>query len=379
MREATTSNAMKDHQSISVSLGARGYEIVLGSGVLDRAGELMAPILARPRVAVVTDRNTAVHLPRLKAALDRARIVHDEVVLPSGETTKDFAHLEALIDRLLAGRIERSTALIALGGGVIGDLTGFAASIVLRGIDFVQIPTTLLAQVDSSIGGKTGINTGHGKNLVGSFHQPRLVIADLSTLDTLPPREFLAGYAEIVKYGLLGDAEFFDWLEAHGESLIEGDASARLHAVAKSCRAKAAIVAEDEREAGQRALLNLGHTFAHAFEAETGFGAELLHGEAVALGMVMAFDLSVRLGHCAPEDATRVRRHLTAVGLPTELTRGDGRRWDAGALLDHMARDKKVRDGKVTFVLARGIGRAFVAHDVAREAVRELLDDAVAA
>ncbi|HEY6334285.1 MAG TPA: 3-dehydroquinate synthase [Alphaproteobacteria bacterium] len=370
---------MKDYKSISVALGARGYEILLGSGLLDRAGELMAPVLARPRVVVVTDRNAALHLPRLTVALDRARIAHDEIVLPAGEATKDFAHLEALIDRLLAGRIERSTALVALGGGVIGDLTGFAASIVLRGVDFVQIPTTLLAQVDSAVGGKTGINTGQGKNLVGSFHQPRLVIADLSTLDTLPPREFLAGYAEIVKYGLIGDAEFFNWLEARGPALVAGDTNARFEAIAKSCIAKAAIVAADEREAGQRALLNLGHTFGHAFEAETGFGAELLHGEAVALGMVMAFDLSVRLGHCALEDAGRVRRHLDAVGLPTELTRRDGRRWDAGALLEHMARDKKVRDGKIAFVLARGIGQAFVAQDVTRESVRELLDDAVAA
>ena len=364
---------------IPVALGARGYDIVVGHGLLVRAGDLMAPVIARPRVVVVTDRNAAVHLPPLTTALDRAQIYHDEIMLPAGEGTKDFRHLETLIDRLLAARIERTTTLVALGGGVIGDLTGFAASIALRGIEFVQIPTTLLAQVDSSVGGKTGINTRHGKNLVGSFHQPRLVIADIATLETLPPRELLAGYAEVAKYGLVGDAPFFAWLEANGRALVAGDADARREAVAKSCVAKAAIVGEDEREAGARALLNFGHTFGHALEAETGFGDELLHGEAVAIGMAMAFDLSVRLGYCALEDATRARRHLAAVGLPTDLARRDGRHWDTGALLAHMARDKKVRDGKITFVLTRGIGQAFVARDVAPEAVRDLLDAAVAA
>lgn len=371
---------MSETARISVTLGARSYDIVVGSNVLGMAGTLMAPVLPRPRVIVVTDRNVAtLHLDTLVTALDREGIFHEEIMLPAGEGTKDFAHLEALIDRLLAARIERSTTLVALGGGVIGDLCGFAASIVLRGVDFVQIPTTLLAQVDSSIGGKTGINTRHGKNLVGCFHQPRLVIADTSTLDTLPPRELLAGYAEVVKYGLIDDPAFFGWLEAHGADLLGGDGAARAHAVATSCRAKAAIVAEDERETGRRALLNLGHTFGHAFEAETGFGSELLHGEAVALGMMMAFDLSVRLGYCPPEGAARVRRHLASVGLPTDLARRDGQRWDSGALLDHMARDKKVRDGKITFVLTRGIGQAFIAREVAPEAVRDLLDAAIAA
>jgi 3-dehydroquinate synthase len=371
---------MSEVERIPVALGARAYDILVGSGLLEEAGSVLAPLLARPRVVVVTDRTVgSLHLPRLLAAFDRADIFHDEIMLPPGEGTKDFTHLEALVDRLLAARIERSTTLVALGGGVVGDLAGFAASIVLRGIDFVQIPTTLLAQVDSSVGGKTGINTRHGKNLVGAFHQPRLVLADIGALDTLPERELRAGYAEVVKYGLINDAPFFAWLEAHGKALCAGDAAARRTAVAKSCAAKAAIVAADEHETGERALLNLGHTFGHALEAETGFGDELLHGEAVALGMVMAFDLSVRLGYCPPADAARVRRHLAAVGLPTDLAPRNGRRWDAGALIEHMARDKKVRDGRITFVLARGIGQAFIAREVAPEAVRELLDDAVAA
>ena len=262
---------------------------------------------------------------------------------------------------------------------MIGDLVGFAASILLRGIAYVQMPTTLLAQVDSAVGGKTAINTRYGKNLVGSFHQPRLVLADIAALATLPKRELFAGYAEVAKYGLLGDAAFFAWLEEHGPALARGEPAALERAVARSCELKAAIVAADEREAGARALLNLGHTFAHALEAETGFGQELLHGEAVALGLVMAFELSARLGYCPPADAARVRRHLGAMGLPTALPRGQGRQWDAERLIAHMSRDKKVRDGRVTFVLARGIGEAFVAPDVAPEAVRTLLDAAIAA
>ncbi|HLI11054.1 MAG TPA: 3-dehydroquinate synthase [Alphaproteobacteria bacterium] len=370
---------MSPHERIAVTLGARGYDILVGNGLLDAAGELIAPVLSRPRVVVVTDENVARHhLARLRAALGRGGLAHEAIVLPPGEGTKDFRHLEELLDRLLEGRIERSTSLLALGGGVIGDLVGFAASIVLRGIDFVQVPTTLLAQVDSSVGGKTGINTRHGKNLVGSFHQPRLVLADTGTLDTLPARELRAGYAEVVKYGLINDPGFFSWLEAHGRALCEGDEEARRYAVARSCAAKAAIVAADERETGERALLNLGHTFGHALEAETGFGPELLHGEAVAIGLVMAFALSAQLGYCSSADAARVRRHLAEVGLPTELRRS-GRPWEATALLAHMSRDKKVRDGRVAFVLARGIGQAFLARDVALETVRELLDAVIAA
>jgi 3-dehydroquinate synthase len=375
-----SSTAAAGVERIPVALGERSYDILVGPGLIEGAGSMIAPILRRPRSVIVTDSHvSALFLATLEASLERARIAHEVITLPPGEGTKDFAHLESLLDRLLDLRIERSTTLIALGGGVIGDLAGFAASVALRGIDFVQIPTTLLAQVDSSVGGKTGINTRRGKNLVGSFYQPRLVLADISALATLSTREFLAGYAEVVKYGLIGDAEFFAWLERNGAALVAGDADARRHAVATSCRAKAATVAADEREEGARALLNFGHTFGHALEAETGFGPELLHGEAVALGMALAFELSARLGICAPEDAARVRRHFTAIGLPTSLPKSAGRRWNAEALLDHMARDKKVRDGKISFILARGIGRAFVAGDVDPAAVRELLAAAIAA
>jgi len=371
---------MSAQERVRVGLGRRSYDILVGHGLIDEAGALVAPLIAQPRVIVVTDRTVAgLHLRRLLAALGRANIRHEEVILPPGERTKDFAHLEELLDRLLAARIERATTLVALGGGVIGDLCGFAASIVLRGVDFVQIPTTLLAQVDSAVGGKTGINTRHGKNLIGSFHQPRLVLCDTGVLDTLPKRELLAGYAEIVKYGLINDAAFFAWLEERGAAVCAGDAAARRTAIAKSCAAKAAIVGEDEREAGLRALLNLGHTFGHAIEAAAGFGPELLHGEAVAIGIAMAFELSARLGYCPPADVARVRRHLAAVGLPTDLATYHGRGWNAEALLEHMERDKKVRDGNIAFVLARGIGQAFLAPDVALGAVRELLDAAVAA
>jgi 3-dehydroquinate synthase len=268
---------------------------------------------------------------------------------------------------------------VALGGGVIGDLTGFAAAILLRGLDFVQVPTTLLAQVDSSVGGKTGIDSPQGKNLIGSFHQPRLVLADTEALSTLPRRELLAGYAEIVKYGLIDDPEFFHWLETHGHKVIDGDPEARLHAIYKSCQAKARIVAADERESGQRALLNLGHTFGHALEAETGFSEALLHGEAVAIGMVMAFELSVRLGLCPAEDAERLRRHLAAVGLPTDPGHIEGRVFSPAALIEHMTRDKKVRDGRMTFVLARGIGQAFLTRDVAASDLGDFMAVALAA
>lgn len=363
--------------TVRVELGPRSYDIRVGPGLLARAGAHLAPILQRPRVMVITDDNVAgLHLEALEGALGEAGIEHAHVVLPAGEPTKDFAHLERLVDALLAARIERTTTLAALGGGVVGDLVGFAASIVLRGVDFVQVPTTLVAQVDSSVGGKTGINTRHGKNLVGTFYQPRLVLADVDTLDTLPRRELLAGYAEVLKYALIADAEFFDWLEANGAALRDGDAAARSRAVVTCCEAKARIVAADEREAGVRALLNFGHTFGHALEAETGYGDELLHGEAVAIGMAMAFALSVRLGLCPAEDAVRVRRHMEAIGLPVGL---GGRPWDVPALLDHMRQDKKVRDGQVTFVLTRGIGRAFLSSEVGLEAVRDLLREAAAA
>jgi 3-dehydroquinate synthase len=363
-------------QAIHVALGDRAYDIHAGPGLLDQAGKLIKPLLASPRVFVVTDENVeALHLDRLKDALDAAKIENHGVVLPAGETTKDFAHLESLLDAMLDARCERGTTILAFGGGVIGDLTGFAASVLLRGVPFIQIPTTLLSQVDSSVGGKTGINTRQGKNLVGSFYQPRLVLADIDVLDTLPERELKAGYAEVVKYGLIDDPEFFAWLEVNASGLLAGNKLLRQQAVLTSCAAKARVVAADERESGQRALLNLGHTFAHALEAEGGYGELFLHGEAVALGMVMAFDLSVRLGHCPAADAERLRAHLAALGLPVALPPLPGGSWDAERLLGHFAADKKVKDGKVTFVLARGIGQSFLCREVPPEAVLGLLQD----
>ncbi len=371
---------MIEPDRLRVELGTRSYDILIGRGLMASAGGHLRPLLRQPRAVVLTDRTVAeLHLASLTRALGDAGIACQPIVLPPGEQTKSFAQLEEVLDRLLEARIERSSVLVALGGGVIGDLAGFAASIVLRGIDFVQIPTTLLAQVDSSVGGKTGIDTRWGKNLVGSFHQPRLVLADIDTLATLPRRQVLAGYAEIVKYGLIGDAAFFAWLEDHGSALRDGDEAARQHAVKVSCAAKARIVAADERESGARALLNLGHTFAHALEAECGYSDELLHGEAVAIGLVMAFDLSARLGLCSSEEAARVERHLAAVGLPTEPTAIAGRVWDIERLIDHMRRDKKVQGGRITFVLARGIGQAFVARDVDLKEVSGLLEQALAA
>jgi 3-dehydroquinate synthase len=379
MSEPGPSSALAGVGRLTVDLGARSYDILVGGGLIPRAGALIAPLLKERRVAIVTDATVGgLYLDELMRSLDTGGIRHDAVVLPPGEATKDFHHLEELCDRLLGLRVERGTMILALGGGVIGDLAGFAASILLRGLDFIQIPTTLLAQVDSSVGGKTGINTPQGKNLVGSFHQPRLVLADTDALDSLPRRELLAGYAEVVKYGLIGDPAFFAWLEGHGSDVIEGDPAARRHAVLTSCAAKAAIVAADERETGRRALLNLGHTFGHALEAECGYSGELLHGEAVAIGMVMAFELSARLGLCPSEDAARVARHLAAVGLPTSPA-AIGRGFDAARLVHHMHQDKKVKDGRLTFVLARGIGRAFLSREVEPAEVEGLLARALAA
>ena len=348
--------------------------------MIAQAGSHIAPLLKQRRVIIVTDRNVARHhLEGLERSLKAAGIAADTVTLEPGEHTKSFAELEELTSRLFDLKIERNTTLIALGGGVIGDLTGFAAAITLRGIDFIQIPTTLLAQVDSSVGGKTGINAAQGKNLVGSFYQPRLVLTDIATLDTLPRRELLAGYAEVVKYGLINDPAFFSWLETNGADLIDGDQTARRHAIMVSCRAKAEVVGADEREAGARALLNLGHTFGHALEAECGYSDELLHGEAVAIGMVMAFDLSAQLGLCPLEDAARVQRHLASVGLPTSPGWIDGRDWSAERLIQHMRRDKKVTDGRIGFVLARGIGKAFFPAHVELDEISALLETAIAA
>jgi 3-dehydroquinate synthase len=364
--------------TLSVDLGDRPNDINVGSGILTDAARLISPVLAQQRVIIVSDENVAPHyMTALVSNLSSASIATDEIVLPAGEQTKDFRHLEDLIDQLLALKIERGTTLIALGGGVIGDLTGFAASAVLRGVDFVQIPTTLLSQVDSSVGGKTGINTRHGKNLVGAFYQPRLVIADIDTLDTLSAREIRSGYAEVAKYGLINDFNFFSWLEGSGKSLCDGDKDARRRAVLTSCAAKAKIVAEDEKEHDRRALLNLGHTFGHTLEAETGYGDRLLHGEAVGIGIQMAFDLSVQMGLCPGQDAERVRAHYDAVGLPISPAQIPGMNWNADALLSHMASDKKVLDGAVTFILAKKIGETFVSRTVDMADVRIVVDRAI--
>ncbi|HZB55598.1 MAG TPA: 3-dehydroquinate synthase [Reyranella sp.] len=371
-------------RTIRVELAGRSYDIAIGPGLIDQAGTLSRPLLAAPKVTIVSDETVApLYGARLAASFDKAGIKASTVTVPAGENSKEFGAFGRLMNELLDQRPDRRTTLVALGGGVVGDLTGFAASVLLRGVDFIQVPTTLLAQVDSSVGGKTGINTRHGKNLVGTFYQPRLVLADTDVLDTLPRRELLAGYAEVAKYGLIDDPAFFAWCEANGAAVLSGDAAKRTYAIEQSCLAKARIVAADERETTDlRALLNLGHTFGHALEAETGFGSDLLHGESVGTGMAMAFDLSARLGLCPATDAERVRRHLGAVGLPMRLRAigGDNRRsWDATRLIEHMRGDKKAEGGRLTFVLARGIGKAFVSREVDEAALRGLLDDAISA
>ncbi|HXC30713.1 MAG TPA: 3-dehydroquinate synthase [Stellaceae bacterium] len=364
-------------ETLRVELDERGYDILVGPGLIATAGTHILPLMRRKQAVVVTDETVAgAHLKPLVASLDAAGIAHHEIILPPGEGTKDLAHFGRLVDDVLARNIERGTMLIALGGGVVGDICGFAAATLLRGIDFVQIPTTLLAQVDSSVGGKTAINTNAGKNLLGAFYQPRLVLADSGALATLPRRELLAGYAETVKYGLIADAGFFDWLDADASKVCDLEPVAVNRAVITSCRMKAEIVAEDERETGDaRALLNFGHTFGHALEAETGFGNALLHGEAVALGMVLAFDFAVRQGICTGQDATRVRRHISAIGLPTELG-ALGLAGKPDALLTHMGKDKKVRDGRITLILPRRIGDAYVMRDATAEDLRAFLADA---
>ena len=378
---STSPNAPR---TIHVALAGRAYDIAIGPGLIDRAGPLSAGLLAAPRVTIVSDETVApLYGERLAASFKNAGIATTQVTVPAGESSKEFASFGRLMNELLDRRPDRKSTLVALGGGVVGDLTGFAASVLLRGVDFIQVPTTLLAQVDSSVGGKTGINTRHGKNLVGTFYQPRLVLADTGVLDTLPRRELLAGYAEVAKYGLIDDPAFFAWCEKNGAAVLAGDAAARTYAIEQSCLSKARIVAADERETTDlRALLNLGHTFGHALEAETGFGSDLLHGEAVGTGMSMAFDLSARLGICPAADAARVRAHLAAVGLPMRLRSigGDNRRvWDAARLIGHMRGDKKAEGGKLAFVLARGIGKAFVSREVDEAVLHGLLTDAIVA
>jgi 3-dehydroquinate synthase len=364
---------------VAVELGERRYPIDIGEGLIADAGARLKPLLARPVTAVVTDGNVArLHLDRLLKSLADAGIAATPIIMPAGEATKSYVQLAELCDRLLAAGIERRDMIIAFGGGVIGDLAGFAAAILRRGVDFIQIPTTLLAQVDSSVGGKTGINSPHGKNLIGAFHQPRAVLIDIALLDTLPRRELAAGYAEVAKYGLLGDAQFFSWLEANAKSIFAGDAQSRIRAVSKSCEMKAAIVAEDETETGVRALLNLGHTFGHALEAATGYSSRLLHGEGVAIGMAQAFRFSERLGHCPSGTSARVEKHLRDVGLPSRLADIAGALPDASGLLAYMRQDKKARAGKLTFILARGVGEAFIARDMPDDVVLPFLAEELA-
>ena len=365
--------------TVEVALGDRRYPIHIASGLLARAGELLDPFAPRGRLAVVSDTSVmAAHGAALTAGLAAAGIAADVIALPPGEASKDWATLQRVTEQLLALGVERGDAVLAFGGGVVGDLTGFAAAILRRGCRFVQLPTTLLAQVDSSVGGKTAINAAAGKNLVGAFHQPAMVLIDPDLLDTLPPRELRAGYAEVVKYGLIGDAGFFEWCEASAAALLAGDAAARVQAIAASCRAKAAIVAADEREEhDRRALLNLGHTFGHALEAECGFSDRLLHGEAVAIGMALAFGFSAARGLCSGADAARVARHLAGVGLPVH-PRDIGLTGRAAPLVAHMAQDKKMAGGRLAFILARGIGAAFVDRSVAIGEVEAWLDAVMA-
>lgn len=364
-------------ETVHVGLPGRAYDIEIGPGLLADAGKLIAPLLRRPRVAVIADRTVAeLHMSALGAGLSAAGISYDVLELPPGEATKCWFELERCVDWLLAQDIERGDIVVAFGGGVIGDLVGFAAASLRRGVRFVQVPTSLLAQVDSSVGGKTGINTARGKNLVGAFHQPSLVLADVDVLGTLTARDLIAGYGEVVKYGLLGDASFFEWLEANGPALAAGDAALRIEAVRRSVAMKAAIVMRDETEKGERALLNLGHTFCHALEAATGYSGRLLHGEGVAIGCALAFELSARLGLCAQEDPSRVRAHLRAMGMKVDLRDIEGELPGAEGLVDLMGQDKKVVDGQLRFILARGIGAAFVTGDVPRRAVVSVLEDA---
>lgn len=365
--------------TVRVELGDRAYNVEIGAGLIASSGARILPHLTRPKVWVVSEETVAVlHLDALRAGLEAAGITVEALILPPGEATKSWPHLQRVADWLLSERVERADIVVAFGGGVIGDLVGFAAAIHRRGIRFVQIPTSLLAQVDSSVGGKTGINAPQGKNLIGAFHQPTLVLADIDVLGTLKSRDFLAGYGEVSKYGMLGDAAFFEWLEVNGPLMANGNAPLRQEAVRRSVQMKADIVARDETEQGDRALLNLGHTFCHALEAATDYSDRLLHGEGVAIGCALAFELSARLGLCSQEDPSRVRAHLATMGMKKDLHDIPGDLPGADALMSLMGQDKKVVAGQLRFILARGIGEAFVTADVPTNTVMTLLTDALA-
>ncbi len=359
---------------VPVELGSRRYDIVIGEGLLGEAGARIAQLAPGAACAIVTDANVAQHcLPQMKASLDAAGVRHKAIVIPAGESSKSWPVLSRLCDDIIATKVERGDLIVALGGGVVGDLAGFAAATIRRGMRFVQIPTSLLAQVDSSVGGKTAINSDHGKNLIGAFHQPSLVLADTASLASLPPREFRAGYAEIVKYGLIDDAPFLSWLERRWRDVF-ARGPALTEAIAVACRAKAAVVARDETEQGDRALLNLGHTFGHALECLTHFNAARLnHGEGVAIGLACAFRFSAWLGHCSMDTASRVETHLRETGLPSRITDIAGWNGDADAIIEAMYQDKKVERGALTFILARGVGEAFIAKGVAVDDVRAFL------
>lgn len=376
--QQNTTNNNVEAVTVPVVLGDRSYDIIIGDKLMERAGAEIASRLGKIRVAVVTDENVAKHhLERLTTSLAEAGIDATPIIVSAGEKSKAFATLETVTNAVLAARLERGDAVVALGGGVIGDLSGFVAGIVRRGMKFIQIPTSLLAQVDSSVGGKTGINTSHGKNLVGVFYQPQLVLADTGVLNTLSPREFRAGYAEVAKYGLIDRPDFFEWLEKNWSDVFAGGA-ARTHAIAESCRSKAAVVARDEREHGDRALLNLGHTFGHALETATNYdSSRLVHGEGVAIGMALAYRFSARMNLSSVEAAERVEAHLQAVGLPTKLSQVPGGLPDATSLMASIAQDKKVSRGALTFILTRGIGQSFIAKDVPHSAVLEFLKDSL--
>lgn len=366
-------------ETVHVGLGDRAYDIRIGPGLLSQAGAYVAPLLKRPHVAVISDENVAqLHLGALRSGLEAAGTTVSALTLPPGEATKSWPHFERAVEWLLEQKVERNDVVIAFGGGVIGDLVGFAAAVMRRGVRFVQIPTSLLAQVDSSVGGKTGINAPQGKNLIGAFHQPSLVLADTEVLGTLTDRDYLAGYGEVVKYGLLGDADFFQWLEENARRAADGDMAARIRIVKRSVEMKADIVVRDEKESGDRALLNLGHTFCHALEAATGYSDRLLHGEGVAIGCALAFELSARLGLCSQEEPSRVRAHLRDMKMKVDLSDIPGELPNADALIELMKQDKKMTSGKLHFILARGIGQAFITSDVPAEAVKSVLGDALA-
>ena len=361
-----------------MNLAERSYDILIGPGLLFEAGALVSPFLRRPKVWVVTDETLGqLHLDTLKAGLERSGVSCQSMTLPAGEATKSWPYLTQTVEWLLEQKVERRDLVVAFGGGVIGDLVGFAAAILRRGVRFVQIPTSLLSQVDSSVGGKTGINSVHGKNLIGAFHQPDLVMADIDVLGTLTERDFLAGYGEVVKYGLLGDADFFNWLEINAAQMAAGNEALRIEAVRRSCQMKADIVGRDETEQGERALLNLGHTFCHALEAATGYSDRLFHGEGVAIGCALAFEVSSKAGLCSQEDPSRVRAHLKAMGMKTDLSDIEGSLPDADGLFDLMGQDKKVQDGEINFIMARGIGEAFVTSDIDPEIVKSVLEEAL--